>query len=166
MRRRLEFAGVVVAFGAIVIAYAYGYRAVVATIEGYTFQRNVEEMRKAAAMEVVAYTNRSRRAELRDLEGTNPVELLEEPMPSYHGVQRDRKPREMPRGAWWFDEGQGLLIYRVEHPDRFRGGPEDGPDRVRLRVEVQPGEGLPRALHIEPVEPYEWRGTELPGVGD
>lgn len=152
----------VLVFGALAIAYAYGYRGVTASIEGYNFQRNVEEIRKAATLEFLEAVHRQEREELRRLEGRNPLEVLdlEERPANYQGEHAGADPARMKPGSWWYDPDSELLIYRVEHTTRFRGGPEDGPGRVRLRLEVEPERdtGTPRALILREQEPYDWQG--------
>lgn len=70
-----------------------------------------------------------------ELQGSNPIDLLERPPENYLGERRDPELDSLPAKAWVFDRARGVLIYTVSHKERFHTR-LPGRARVEYRIEL------------------------------
>jgi hypothetical protein len=103
--------------------------------EAAMVQRNEGLLRAGLGMEVATRVLRQGMGDLPELEGGNPMDWMAQPAPGYLGVQAAVDPEQLPPGAWSFDAGRGVLVYRVRYTQYFDGQPDD-PPRVEWRVEL------------------------------
>ena len=68
-----------------------------------------------------------------DLEGSNPLELLQEMPNNYLGVRPNPNLATLPKGSWVFDSSRRVLIYIVNHADHFSA---DLPGRSRAEYRL------------------------------
>jgi len=124
-------------------------------------------LRAAVSLEMLTRISGGRDAELGELAGSNPMEMLVEPPRSYVGAFDAPDPSAMPPGRWYFDRSEKLLVYRVRYADRFESELA-APPRVAFRVELvfddrngdgryQPGVDGTTGARIRAVAPYGWR---------
>ena len=83
----------------------------------------------------------------------------------YRGSFNKPDPMEVARGSWFFDEAEGLLIYRINHIEQFGGG-RAIPERVRFRLSAtfdDTNNNFQRddnerisGLRFEALDAYEW----------
>jgi general secretion pathway protein G len=119
-------------------------------------------LRSALGMKVAEYLARGDLTGLRQLEGSNPVELLAEIPENYRGAWPGPEPGSIPGGSWYFDSTNGTLVYRVYHAEEFHS-PLPGPPRARFRVEVLYGlHGEPQGARLAALEPYRWGPSAVP----
>jgi general secretion pathway protein G len=124
-------------------------------------------LRAAVSLEMLTRISGGRDAELGELVGSNPMEMLVEPPRSYVGAFDAPDPSTMPPGRWYFDRSEKVLVYRVRYAERFESE-LTAPPRVAFRVEVvfddrngdgsyQPGVDGTSGTRISAVAPYGWR---------
>lgn len=94
------------------------------------------------------------------LAGSNPVALLDRPPGNYIGAFDDPDPGAIDGGSWYFDRGQGVLVYRVRHARYFRSDLQ-GPPRLRFRIETEGAAGAAlRAARLRLMDPYQWQSLD------
>ncbi|QGZ42764.1 hypothetical protein IP92_04658 [Pseudoduganella flava] len=127
----LEFAvtaGVWAILAGVLLFYVLRYQAS-AEVAGARWQ--VEQMRSALLGRVVE-ANLADPAQQRALAGINPVSLLRNPPAAYLGEFDNATFAEIPRGSWYFDRKQQILVYLFNGNKSFF---EDTPERWVFRVE-------------------------------
>lgn len=70
-------------------------------------------LRSALGLEAARRIVQESPGSLTDMQGINPMALLEEPPRRYAGTLPDSPNGEMEPGHWYFDSGSGTLVYRV-----------------------------------------------------
>jgi general secretion pathway protein G len=123
-------------------------------------------LRSALSNETMVRALQGGLAQIARLDRTNPMALLERPPANYLGEFDGRDPGPPDGYQWYFDTGQGTLVYRVANRE-ILAGVETGPElrfQVRFRFEDQDGNGrfdpaTDRALGIdlERLTKFEWR---------
>lgn len=102
-----------------------------------------------------------------NLDGSNPMGLLERAPANYLGSIETGSSDIVP-GSWYFERASGRLAYRVRHP-QYLSGDADGPVDLHWRVEVefQPGEvnrgasgDRIREVRIEALHDRQWHDTQ------
>lgn len=128
----LEFVVVIV-----VIAILAGFLLVrvlplIGQAERVAFLQTKQQIQSALLLEAAERVARGESATLASLAGINPMQLLLEPPGNYRG-EHSQVGDSLPRSAWYFDEGENLLIYRPGRQAEF--DPLEGPaDRIEMRV--------------------------------
>lgn len=102
---------------------------------------------------------------LANWEGGNPMILLDPPPLKYKGSFSQPDALRQSPGSWYFDEGQSMLIYRINNVEQFAGG-RAVPERVRFKVVPQfhdtnhdgvKGENERyMGLRLEALDKYQW----------
>lgn len=136
------------------------------TAEQVGVEHTIGTLRSALGSQMAATVVQQGMAGLLALDGSNPMELLEQLPVNYLGA-RDQAPEPHPPGSWYFDRAQQELIYRARYPARLyiSDAPQSEQIRLRLRVyyaaatdtEEGPVQSVQRVV-IEPVHPYVWLG--------
>lgn len=121
--------------------------------------RIVGALRSAVGMEAASRVTRDGLPALAELEGINPMGLLQEWPDRYIGEVEGGDDREIPPGAWYFDRESDALAYRVRYPE-YLEGEASAPVELRWRVELQiTGEGedrRPSGLRLAPLDAHRW----------
>ena len=92
-------------------------------------------MRSALGIETAARVLRVGFKALPELAGSNPMDLLAERPANDQGTRPAVDAHELAPGAWAFDAGRGVLVYRVRFAQYFTG-PLTDPARVEWRIEI------------------------------
>lgn len=100
------------------------------------------------------------------LDGSNPIQLLEQAPGSYIG-EIESATAETPRGTWYFETATNRLGYRLRYPQYLAGSPEGPIDlywRIRARFSDSNEAGVPdagkgslRAIGLEALHDDPWR---------
>lgn len=125
-------------------------------------------LRSAIGLEAAARVSREGLPALAELEGINPMTLLQDWPDTYIGETAGPDTTEIDPGAWYFETGSEALVYRVRFPQYIEGEPES-PTELRWRVTVQyedtdgsgrfePESDRARGLRLEPLDTHEWPG--------
>lgn len=134
--------------------------------ERVAFLQTRQQIQSALLLEAAERVVRGESASLAGLTAANPMDLLLEPPGNYAGLISQYTSETMPRRAWFFDDDNGLLVYRPGRQARFQAinGP---PDRIELRVsfvyEDRDSDGAFNAsvdhfdgLRLESLHLYSW----------
>jgi len=98
---------------------------------------------------------------------SNPIDYLKEPPPNYDLLSTPLPPEQMLPMHWYFDEINGILIYRVGNGE-YLDTPLAGPARIRLQVQLRyddrnkngrydAGVDSVTGLNLVPLDAYHWR---------
>jgi hypothetical protein len=68
-----------------------------------------------------------------ELQGSNPIDLLQQPPENYLGERWSPELSSLPDKAWVFDRSRGVLIYTVSHKARFHSRL---PGRARMEYRI------------------------------
>jgi prepilin-type N-terminal cleavage/methylation domain-containing protein len=124
----------------------------------------IGSLRSAIGLETAQRVIRHGLGSLADLQSTNPMDLLQETPEQYLGAYTNPTAAEIHPGAWYFDESEGLLVYRVRFPHYLENSPS-GPIelkwQVRLQVErsaagARQPSGHISGLSLEPLHEHRW----------
>jgi hypothetical protein len=136
-----------------------------ATIEREAMQQTVNHISSAVNIEALTLLIKDDQEKLARWDGGNPMELLNPPPLQYRGSFSNPDPREVSPGSWFFDEADGLLVYRINHIDQFGGG-RAIPERVRFKImatfedtnnNAQRDENeRVTGLHFKALDAYQW----------
>ncbi|MDX1562110.1 MAG: prepilin-type N-terminal cleavage/methylation domain-containing protein [Gammaproteobacteria bacterium] len=134
--------------------------------ERVAFMQTRQQLQSALLLEAAERVVRGESATLSELAGSNPMQLMLEPPANYVGLHPIGSHESAPRRSWYFDEREGLLVYRPGRQARFEAleGPDD---RIELSVqfvfEDRDGDGRFSAsaddfdgLKLESVYAYQW----------
>lgn len=139
----------------------------------------VQEAAEAAAMEQVLGSLRSALgiklarylvdddvAGIRNLAGSNPMDLLSQTPKNYDGEVNVAGTEHMPGGTWYFNRRTGMLIYQVRNLDYFSGGLGTPPgagfairltyDHLRRHAAVGRNSSQVTGAVLATVAPYHW----------
>ncbi len=128
--------------------------------ERLSVQATVDNLR-AAVLLYSAMAENKETAPLAARPGGNPVELLKLTTglkPSdYLGERSGVTFDEIVPGKWYYDRGQGALVYYLRNAVEFES-PLSGPARIRLCLrEVGTSKLGCAQLQLEACEPYRWK---------
>ena len=126
----------------------------------------IGSLRSAIGMEAASRVVRQGVQGLADMEGLNPMTLLQEVPEQYVGVLPTDRPEEIPPGSWYFDDVNELLVYRVRYPRYLEGNPQP-PAELQWRVQLQfeelsespasdAAQGRIRGLRLQPLHDQRW----------
>jgi len=90
--------------------------------EGVAMEQVLGSLRSALGMKFALYLVNNDVAGIRDLAGSNPMDVLAEAPKNYIGALKVANPESIPGGTWYFDLQRRILIYRVRNQDYFTGG--------------------------------------------
>jgi len=141
--------------------------------EKAAMEYTVASLRSGLRMQVAEFMVEGRMRQLPTVAGSNPMLLMEAPLPNYRedapqspdaaNAGNARKARW--DGYWFFDTARKELVYQVKRGAHFIAG-SDGQKQVRYRVvvyanQVGPGNAvIPSGSRLELVQPYHWLGSE------
>ncbi len=137
--------------------------------EPLAVEQMVGTARSALAIEVARRALDEGLGPVAELEGSNPLRLMERIPFTYEGELRDVDPATIPGFRWYFDLDRQLLVYRVGNGERLISSLQ-GPPRIRFRVIASyddtnangrfDGDENLYGLDLQPVEPFAWRPLE------
>lgn len=123
-------------------------------------------LRSAVGLEAAQRVVDQGLAALADLEGSNPMEFLQEWPDTYVGAVENVHENEIEPGTWYFDRESGTVGYRVRFPEYLQQAPSPPVDlrwRIHLQYEDRNGNGQfdpqidgARGLRLQPVDNYRW----------
>lgn len=134
--------------------------------ERVTMETVAGTLRSAIGIKVAESIVRMKVADLRALEGSNPMDLLAETPRNYLGERDGVDPVTLEDGNWYFDRQAKVLVYLVRHKGFFTGG-QSNPPRARFALRLvysdkngngvfDPGVDAIEGMRLSPVEPYSW----------
>jgi hypothetical protein len=139
-----------------------------ATVEREAMQQTVNQINSYVNIESLTLLIKNDQEKLAAWDGGNPMLLLPVPPLQYKGSLVETDPMEVSPGSWYFDETNGLLIYRINHIEQFSGG-RAIPERVRFRLNATFEDKNNNALkddnerytglRFESLDAYEWYST-------
>lgn len=149
---------VTIAIARLMALYADAERVSMETVAG--------TLRSALGMKVAESIVRHELATLPAMEGSNPMDRLAEPPKNYLGAFDKPDPAQLEDGNWYFDKGEGTVVYLVRSTSRFAGGLPN-PPRARFKVRLvykdtngngkyDAGVDAAEGLRLSAVEPYQW----------
>ena len=106
-----------------------------ASIERESMQQTISHLNSALNIEALTLIVQNNQEAIANWDGKNPMRLINPPPLQYRGSFSDTDAFQVSPGSWFFDEKNGLLIYRINHIEAFAGG-RAIPERVRFRVEA------------------------------
>lgn len=142
--------------------------------ERVSMEHMLGTLNSALGIEMVARASHGGLAHMADLEGSNPMNLLDEPPANYIGELQTPEPENIDGYSWYFDRTRKILVYRVANDDYFETE-LPGPARARFQLRLHyrdsnnnqrydPGIDTLAALRLEALESYHWKieadGTE------
>ena len=92
-------------------------------------------LRSAIGMQVAEHIVRYKVDELADVAGTNPMHGLAELPSNYLGALNSANPEDLENGNWYFDTGEGVLVYLVRNK-QFFASPSQDPPRARFAIQL------------------------------
>ncbi|MDX1491617.1 MAG: hypothetical protein R3332_10035 [Pseudohongiellaceae bacterium] len=105
--------------------------------------------------------------ELKDLEGSNPMDLMLERPSNYVGELTSYDAETMERRVWYFDPDAGELVYVANNADtlyRIEGDQQIPTQTVRFRIKMKfRGQSTRNweGLVMEPTAAYVWESMDL-----
>lgn len=134
--------------------------------EGTQVASVIGALRSALGMEVAERIVDEGPESIAELQGANPMTLLQQRPVRYLGERSGSDNREIPEGAWYFDPDQGVLRYRVRFPQYLEGEPDPPVElswQVRLQFEDEGGNGrydpdtdALRGVTLAPLDDHQW----------
>ncbi len=170
-QRRLAQLGITTGLVAILVGLVmerlWSYQA---TAERYAVTYTVAALRQAVGLQLAEVVTGKGLAALAQLDGANPMALLDKPLPNYLGELTASSPETIPSYHWYFDSDSRMLVYRVHNTEAFHNG-LGPPARIRLKVRLtyrdgnengrfDPPSDTFQGLDLVPVEPYHWITAE------
>lgn len=163
----LELVVVIVIISVLLVVAISRLLAIMVDAERVTMETVAGTLRSAIGMKVAESIVRHRVPELRQLEGSNPMDRLAELPTNYLGELRGADPARLADGNWYFDADARVLVYLVRHQGFFSGG-QSNPARARFAVRLvyadrngngryEEGVDAVEGLRLAPVEPYRWK---------
>lgn len=123
-------------------------------------------LRSALGMEVAKRIVDEGPEAIAELEGANPMNLLQERPQNYLGERADAGTDDVPDGTWYFDPESGTLHYRVRFPQYLEGEPEPPVDlswKIRLLHDdkeqdgrFDPGTDSLQGVNLTPMDAHRW----------
>ena len=159
----LELAVVVTIISVLaVFALNYYYKLLV-DVERTSMEHNLGVMRSAISMQFAGYYVAGNMAGLKDLVGSNPMDLLAEKPSNYLGVISHYKFEDIEKGSWFYDSKEQTLLYLVRNQLYFE---TDLAEPARARFKIYPvysdraKEGSKikylSGLTLKEMAPYRW----------
>jgi hypothetical protein len=105
-------------------------------MERESMQLTVNQLGSALNIEALTLIIKEDQEGLARWVGANPMKLLDPKPLHYKGSFTDPDAMTISPGSWFFNESNGLLIYRINHIEQFGGG-RAVPEHVRFRVETE-----------------------------
>ncbi len=138
--------------------------------ERAAMQQVLQGVRSVLNLQVASWFASGRTRDLREFVGSNPMEQFSPPPASYVGRVRADDASWIRGGQWYFDEDDGLLIYRVQNEQYFECSLA-GPPRARFKILGVNADGIRSAqfrsegtkiqgLTVSAVEPFLWMDLE------
>lgn len=163
----LELVIVIVIISVLLVVAISRLLSIMVDAERVSMETVAGTLRSALGMKVAESIVRNRVPELRQLEGSNPMDRLAELPVNYLGVLRGADPAKLADGNWYFDADAGVLVYLVRHQGFFAGGAAN-PARARFAVRLvytdrngngvyDPGVDAVEGLKLSPLEAYRWQ---------
>lgn len=149
----VELAVVVVLIGVLVLTLIENILPLMGEAERVGLEQN------RAAFETAVQTEVARRAlrgdrDTAELDGSNPVDLMERAPGDYLGEFDQPDPEAKPGGHWYFDRSRRELVYVLRYPDFVHGAHND-PPRLRFRVAAAATEPLAPVRFVA-LDDYDW----------
>lgn len=150
--------------------------------ERANFLSTVNQIQVGINLELFLYLTRGQAAQLHELVGVNPMELLLEPPSNYLGAFSDPAGRQLDRRSWYFDLVRKELVYLINDNSDVNvliDGAREPTDELRFAVRLayrNPSEQdapetagtivskTPSGALFEPVLPFEWNTEILDSV--
>lgn len=154
----LELTVVVVVISVLFLFAYQRYLDLLVDVEKASVEQTLGILRSAVGMTVARKIVDGNPQMLRNLEGTNPVDLLSQVPKSYLGEDVDSETLKENTGVWYFDRTRGLLVYQVKNIEAFYSE-IPGLKQARFRlVAVYDDERKTTlvGLSLRPIEKYSW----------
>lgn len=163
---RFELAVIVIALAILVVFFWGRVSRLMVTAEATGFSVRVSHLRTALRVETAERLMLGSRQKVAALEGSNPMSLVADRPADYLGEMWAPDPATIPRGKWYFDLQDRVLVYRVLNDAHFETALA-GPKRARLGMYLdytdanengtyEPAIDAIRGVRLRPREPYAW----------
>lgn len=141
--------------------------------ERANFLAVTSQIRAGVTLQMIEALTSGRRDALAQMEGRNPMELMQEVPRNYVGAFSAVDESTMPRRVWYFDRQAGELVYLANDSSNLyalRNGERVPTDWVRFKVTPvygdggwlgNTGSGEPSGLRLQAVTPYTWDSVNL-----
>ncbi len=138
--------------------------------ERAAMQQVLQTVRSVLQLHVASWVAAGRTGDLGEFVGSNPMEQLPSPPANYVGRVHTDDASWVRGGQWYFDEGDRLLVYRVQNAQYFESALA-GPPRARFKIRGVTADGMRRAqvgsegtkiqgLTVTAVESFRWIDLE------
>lgn len=134
--------------------------------EGTQVASTIGAMRSALGMEVAERIVDQGPASVAELQGANPMTLLQQLPDGYLGEVSGAADPDIAGGSWYFDTNREVLRYRVRFPQYLEGQPDPPTElswRVRLEYEDEnrtghfdPETDTLRGVVLAPLDTHSW----------
>jgi type II secretory pathway pseudopilin PulG len=115
--------------------------------ESVAAEQLVGVLRTALQMKMSQLTVAQKQQEARRLIGENPISWLSDTPKNYLGEYYSPKINEMPRGNWYYDRGEKVLVYLLNDGKSFAPGP---PNLLKFKVKSLHFPSSPAGLNGSP----------------
>ena len=145
-----------------VVALNYYYKLLV-DVERTSMEHDLGVMRSAVSMQVAGHFAAGNMAGLKDLEDSNPMELLAEKPNNYLGVISHYRLDDIEKGSWFYDSQKNVLVYLVRNQLYFETELQD-PARIYFKIfpvysDRKQKSGIKKyisGLTLRSLQPYRW----------
>ena len=130
----------------------------------------IGSLRSAIGLEAASRVVREGPQGLAELEGINPMTLLQEVPEQYVGIRRTGQSNDIAEGSWYFDDVDGLLVYRVRFPQHLEASPPSPVElqwQIRLQFEdmsesgtFDPERDRVRGLGLQALHDHQWTARQ------
>lgn len=135
------------------------------TAEKAGVEQMVGTIQSALALQIAKHIARDRIEDLQSLAGSNPMRLLAQPPESFRIVAGEDGAAAVRPGTWYFDNGSGVLGYRVLNREYFHSAGRLS-DHIKFKLLAvyddnnsndrrDPGEAL-QGLRLARLHAYRW----------
>ncbi len=145
-----------------VVALDYYYKILV-DIERTSMVHDLGVMRSAVNMQAAKAYISGDKLQLKNLIGSNPVDLLQDQPENYAGDVSSADIDTVNKGSWFFDPRQGVLNYLVRNQLYFESE-QEGSGVARFKIEpvygdqkVNDGVRAVNGLVLKELEAYHWK---------
>ena len=132
---RLEWALVTAISGILITLFLYRILDLMEDVERVNLLQREGEFKTALSHAMSSHVMAGEFVKIGELEAVNPMRLLQQPPQNYLGEEERPDLAMLPGGVWIFDSSRKVLVYTIDHPDRFESGLSGRP-RAEYQVQL------------------------------
>ena len=164
--KRYELALVVLVLGVLIYMFTQRVRQAEAEWERTSVELMQRQIQNSLTIMKMTAMTQGRYVDIARWAGANPFELMQFKPGNYAGETAKDDPAQIPAGNWYYDRGDGALIYKVSQGGYLRTD-LPGVPRIRFRLDVvyqdvngnqRYDSGIDRfeGLSLHALDKYEW----------